>query len=185
MKPLLLTTIAAVLLIGCGSVSGVYVSAQESDSEAKAAQAIAVSSVVTASFDEKKKYKDYTINAILLFIVFAVYDCARVYISCCARSMNIEKADNGKNMDKYLNYCTIAIFLLVVIALYVLHKKDSSRSLREDASSGNLVVVKQLSYTGAYVMGIMGVTPFETFGSEWTQGNTGFPANTAARRGKN
>ena len=178
MKHLILTTIAAVLLIGCGSVSGVYVSAQESESEAKAAQAIVVSSVVTASFDEKKKYKDYTINAILLFIVFAVYDCARVYISCCARSMNIEKVDNGKNMDKYLNYCTIAIFLLVVIAFYVLHKKDSSRSLREDASSGNLVVVKQLSYTGAYVMDIMGVTPFETFGSEWTQGNTGFLPQT-------
>jgi len=185
MKHFLLTTIAAVLLIDCESASGVYVSAQESESEAKAAQAIAVSSVVTASFDEKKKYIDYTINAILLFIVFAVYDCARVYISCCARSMNIEKVDNVKNMDKYLNYCTIAIFLLVVIALYVLHKKDSSRSLREDASSGKLIVVKQLSYTGAYVMGIMGVTPFETFGSEWTQGNTGFPANTAARRGKN
>ena len=81
-------------------------------------------------------------------------------------------------MDKYLNYCTIAIFLLVVIAFYVLHKKDSSRSLREDASSGNLVVVKQLSYTGAYVMDTMGVTPFETFGSEWTQGNTGFLPQT-------
>ena len=92
--------------------------------------------------------------------------------------MNIEKVDNGKNMDKYLNYCTIAIFLLVVIAFYVLHKKDSSRPLREDASSGNLVVVKQLSYTGAYVMDIMGVTPFETFGSEWTQGNTGFLPQT-------
>ena len=49
MKHLLLTTIAAVLLIGCGSVSGVYVSAQESESEAKAAQAIVVSSVVASN----------------------------------------------------------------------------------------------------------------------------------------
>ena len=49
MKHLLLTTIAAVLLIGCGSVSGVYVSAQESESEAKAAQTIVVSSVVASN----------------------------------------------------------------------------------------------------------------------------------------
>ena len=161
MKHLLITTIAAVLLIGCGFVLDAYVSAQEGDSEAKAAKALGVSSVVAASFEGSGNYTNYTVNAILLFVVFAVYDCARVYFLCCARSLQMEKVDNVKDQDKYLNYITIAILLLTVLAVYVLHKKDLGRPLREAASSGNTEVVKQLSYTGADLKDIVSLTPFE------------------------
>jgi len=73
----------------------------------------------------------------------------------------MEKVDNVKDTDKYLNYITIAILLLIVLAVYVLHKKDLGRPLREAASSGNTEAVKQLSYSGADLKDIVSLTPFE------------------------
>ena len=73
MKHLLLTTIAAVVLVGCGSVFVVHASTQNERSKAKAANVHVASSTFIATVKKDLKYINYTLFVILSLIAFVIY----------------------------------------------------------------------------------------------------------------
>jgi ankyrin repeat protein len=73
MKHLLLTTIAAMVLVGCGSVFVVHASTQNERSKAKAANVHVASSTFIATVKKDLKYINYTLFVILSLIAFVIY----------------------------------------------------------------------------------------------------------------
>ena len=73
MKHLLLTTIAAVVLVGCGSVFVVYASAQNERSKAKAANVHMASGTLMATIKKDINYINFILIIILTLIALAIY----------------------------------------------------------------------------------------------------------------
>ena len=73
MKHLLLTTIAAVVLVGCGSVFVVHASGQNERSKAKAENVHMASSTLMATIKKDINYIDFILFIILTLIALAIY----------------------------------------------------------------------------------------------------------------
>ena len=73
MKHLLLTTIAAVVLVGCGSVFVVHASGQNERSKAKAENVHMTSSTLMATIEKDINYIHFILFIILTLIALAIY----------------------------------------------------------------------------------------------------------------
>jgi lysylphosphatidylglycerol synthetase-like protein (DUF2156 family) len=110
----ILITIAAVVLVGFGSVFVVHASAQNERSKAKVENVHMASSTLMAT------------------------------------------------IEKDINYILFIMLTLIALAIYVIHKLDNGRPLREAAEKGNIVAVKQHIAAGVNVNakdGFSRVTP--------------------------